>query len=193
MPAKRTRSAPTPTASSAAAGQPAPGDTIAQNRTVPVLTPASLPPLPAGFAPTPAEECARRLRRLAMTQRAELLAALHELGGRGAQYQAELGDLAPEPAPAAPLAARLQQVREVIVQAEALLAYLYEVEAIAQSDAVELVEAVHTELVHRLPRKPALETAYKHVLTLFRQRSEAISEGIARAKKPDPAAPPETP
>ena len=191
MPAKRPKSAPITAASPA--GQPSLLDTLAKNRVVPLIAPASVPTVPAGFTPTPADERKRRLRRLATDQRAELLAALHEITGRGAQYRAELGDLAPEPTQAAPLATRLAQVREVIVNTEALLTYLNEVEEIAQSDGVELAEAVHTELQHRLPHKPALATVYANVLTLFQQRSAAISEGIARAKQPDTTKQPDAP
>ena len=159
-----------------------PYDSIAENRRLPVTPAGSIPKVAAGFVPTPNEERARRLTRPAEALRAELLAALDEVIARKASYREELGDLAPDPGQAETLRPRLASLRESVEAADALAAFLHELEEIAYSDAAEFVQAVTEELQHRARKKPELELAYSRVLNIAEQRRQLITEGIARAR-----------
>ncbi|HRI53421.1 MAG TPA: hypothetical protein PLW65_24915 [Pseudomonadota bacterium] len=169
-----------------------PSDTLAHNRHLAAPAAALIPKVPEGFIPTPPDESKRRLRRLSDSLRAEALAALGELTQNRDRIDADLGDLAPDPAVAAQLLPRLQTVRETIGATEALLTFLHELEDIAHSDAVELLESAHQELSHRLRKLPQLATVYPQLLAFIQQRNDAVAEGIARARRepqPTPAAP----
>ncbi len=186
------KSSKKPSAHSAKAVAVPPSDTLAHNRHLAAPAAELIPKVPDGYIPTPADESKRRLRRLSDGLRAEALAALAELAENRARIGADLGDLAPDPAEAAQLLPRLRTVRETIVATESLLTFLHELEDIAHSDAVELLEAAHQELSHRLRKLPQLATVYPHLVALIQQRNDAVAEGIARAKRdpqPTPAAP----
>ncbi len=159
-----------------------PHDSIAENRRLPVVPAVSIPKVSAGFVPTPNEERVRRLTRPAEALRAELLAALDEVIERKATYRGELGDLAPDPGQAETLRPRLASLRESVEAADALAAFLHELEEIAYSDAADFVQAVTEELAHRTRKKPELELAYSRVLNIAEQRRQLITEGIARAR-----------
>ena len=169
-----------------------PSDTLAHNRHLAAPAAELIPKVPDGYIPTPVDEGKRRLRRLSDSLRAEALDALSELDENRDRIGTDLGDLAPDPAAAGQLLPRLRTVRETLGATEALLAFLHELEDIAHSDAVELLEAAHQELSHRLPKLPQLATVYPRLLALIQQRNDAVAEGIARAKRepqPTPAAP----
>ena len=174
MPTPRTPAPPTPTA---------PHDSLETNRRLPVVAANSIPKVPAGFVPTPGDVRARRLTRPAEVLRAEIVAALAEVSGRKATYRSELGDVPPDPAQAEALVPRLQALHESREAAEALAAYLRELEEIAFSDAADFLAEVHTEVAHRARRSGALSTAYSRVLALALAQSQAISEGMARARR----------
>ncbi len=171
-----------PAADHQATADTGPYDSIAENRRLPVVPAASIPKVTAGFVPTPNEERLRRLTRPAEALRAELLVALDEVIARKATYRGELGDLAPDPEQAETLRPRLASLRESVEAADALAAFLHELEEIAYSDTAEFVQAVTEEIEHRARKKPELELAYSRVLYIAGQRRQLITEGIARAR-----------
>lgn len=174
MPTPRTPAAPTPTA---------PHDSLETNRRLEVVAAASIPKVPAGFVATPGDVRLRRLTRPAEGLRAEIVAALAEVVGRKATYRSELGDVPPDLAQAEVLHPRIGSLHDAREAAEALAAYLRELEEIAFSDATDFLDEVSTEVVHRARRNGALSTAYSRVLALTQARSQAISDGIARSRR----------
>ncbi len=127
-------------------------DTIAQNRALPILDPASLPRPPVGFRPTDPDVRNRRLRKLSTELRAEAIDALTEAGGRN--MQADLGKYAPDPKRAQVLAERLQVTGKLVAVAQGLLSYAREVDQIALSDALLLLEAENKQLGTRCSTSP---------------------------------------
>jgi len=161
----------------------APHDSLMENRHLPVVSAASIPKAPAGFAPTSNDERARRLTRPAEALRAEIVAALAEVIGRKLTYRSELGDVPPALALAETLHPRLLALHDSREAAEALVGYLRELEEIAYSDAADFLQAVDDEVIHRSRKNSELTSAYARVLFLSQTRSQAVSEGIARARR----------
>lgn len=155
-------------------------DTIAHNRALDILKPAAVPRPPQGYRPTDADVRGRRLRRLSADLRSEAITALHEAAGR--DLKGELGRFAPEPSRAKAVAERLLSTGDLVARAQELLDYAKEVDQIAMSDALVLLEAENKQLENALDHEPALAGNYRALTALFAARSVAIAEGIARAK-----------
>jgi hypothetical protein len=166
--------APTPIA--------ADNDTIARNRACPVVAPSAIPAPPAGYRPSPGEVRKNDLRRIDGGLESELIEALDTCGARGPQLTEDLGRHAPVAGKAQELAARLKTVRRTKAAVAHLLGYLNEVEDIALSDSVVLLEAVERLCNAALPHDPGLALIYAPVLELFEARAAKISEGRAQAK-----------
>lgn len=175
-------SPPVPAPASKAGALASSLDSVARVRSlsVPVLT--SIPVPPKDYVPLLPEE-RQRLRKVSAELRAEALAALTELAANQGTYQADLGELVPEVAETGPLAKRMADSAANLAAAQLYASYLQDLQLVASQDCVELLEAVHAELSHRLPRRPQLATKYAKVLSLFEQRAAAISEGMAQARK----------
>jgi hypothetical protein len=180
MPSKKPAKAPVAKASAKSA--PDPSDTIASNRVVTPLLAAQLPAVPTGFLATPFEERRSRLRLVPQTQRAELLAALREAHARRATLARELGEFAPDVKGAAELADRIDGLSRTVQALAALRACHEELEDIALSDGLVLLEKLNEEFQHRKGKVSDLAAKYPHLDTLFTQRGTLISEGIARSK-----------
>lgn len=161
-------------------------DKINKNRGLRPVTAAVLPALPSGFLATPFEERRARLRLVPETQRAELLAALREVYGRKGSVKTELGEFAPEVSHAAALAERTEVLQSTLQALRALVVCHEELEDIALSDGLMLLEKLHEEFAHRKTKLPDLAGKYPHLQTLFEQRSSLIAEGIARKKEQSP-------
>ncbi|UQA59856.1 hypothetical protein [Polyangium aurulentum] len=164
-------------------------DTIAQNRALPLVDVAAVPRPPLGYRATDPEVRNRRLRKVAAEHRAEALDALAEAAGR--DMPNELGKYAPDPERAAAMAERLARAGGLVTVAQALLAYAREMDQIALSDAILLLEQVHRELSHAAEHEPLLAEHYPALRTLFEARREAIAEGRARAAREAEVAPAE--
>jgi len=169
---------PAPSASALASSL----DNVARVRslTVPALAGIAVPP--KDYVPLLPEE-RQRLRKLASDLRAEALAALTELAANQGTYQSDLGDLVPDGAEAGPLCKRITDSAAGLAAAQLYASYVQDLQLVAAHDGLELLEAVHAELSHRLPRRPQLAIKYAKVLSLFEQRAAAISEGMAQARK----------
>ena len=180
---------PAPTAS--LAENPAPeadfDDTIAHNRSLPLLDAQAVPHPPRGYRPTDPDVRRARLRRFAGDLRSESMDALREAGGR--DLRAELGRFAPEPQRAAALVERLTATGEGVARAEALLAYAREIDQIALSDAFLFLDLESKQYTNAVEHEPSLLAHYRSLVRLFEARSVAIASGIARAKSADAAAP----
>lgn len=187
MPTKKSTKAPVAKASAMGAADPA--DTIAKNRGVKPVEAVLLPTVPPGFSATPFEERRTRLRLVPETQRAELLSALREAYARRATLAKEMGELAPDVSHAADLADRIESLSRTVAALAALRTCHEELEDIALSDALVLLELVNAEFQHRKGKIADLAGKYPHLDTLFAQRGSLIAEGIARKKdarnKPD--------
>jgi hypothetical protein len=153
-------------------------DTIAKNRALPLLAPESVPSRPQGFVATDPMVRAQRLRRVADDHRAEGHDALLEMSR--VDLRALLGKRAPEPKRAAVLAERLEQSATLVARAERLLQYANEIEEIALSDALVLLEATFKEVEHEASHDPNVADHFPALLKLFAARSTAIAEGLAR-------------
>jgi len=176
-------------------GDPAPeadfDDTIARNRSLPLLDAQSVPHPPRGYRPTDPEVRRVRFRRFAGDLRSESMDALREASDR--DLQGELGRFAPTPERASALVERLTTTGECVARAEALLVYAREVDQIALSDAFLLLELENKQYVNTVEHDSSLVANYRALTKLFEARSAAIAEGIAQAKsaaKPVPAAKP---
>jgi hypothetical protein len=162
-------------------------DTIAHNRSLPLLAPEAVPHRPQGFRPTDPEVRSRRLRRLSSDLRAEAAEALDEASGR--DLKSDLGRFAPEPQRASALVARIRQTGELVARAQDLLQYAKEVDELALSDALLFLEAEKKQFNHSIEHDPSLVSRYRALAKLFAARSGAIAEGIARARTSGDAAP----
>lgn len=170
-----------------------PGDTIARARALPVPPVGKVPPLPAGYVPADPDEL-RRLRKAPADQRAALLAALRELAERQGQLAGDLGEFAPSGKQAAALAERIEAASATLHALAAQQQLLAELEDIALSDSVLLLEEAHEAYSYRVARRPGLSQVYPRLEELFRLRSQAISDGMARSRRggaPRPEAPPQ--
>ncbi|WP_437930925.1 hypothetical protein WMF37_17385 [Sorangium sp. So ce291] len=156
-------------------------DTIAKNRALPILDPASLPRPPAGFRPTDPDTRNRRLRKVSSELRAEVLDALREAAGL--DLIADLGKYAPDPRRAPALAERLERVGRLSGAVQTLSLYAREMEQIALSDALVFLEAENKQLANALEHAPELAERYAALRTLFETRSASILEGRARAAR----------
>ena len=188
MPAKKVPAQPAVTEGAPAGGY-APeadfDDTIAHNRAVPILDAGKVPRPPKEYRATDPDTRTRRLRRVAADHRSEAADALREAGGR--DMTADLGRHAPDSKRAPVLLERLTQTGALVTAAQALLTYAREMDQIALSDAFVFLEKANKELVHTLDHEPNLAIHYAALQKLFAARSDAIAEGMARAK--DQAAP----
>lgn len=162
-------------------------DTIAHNRSLPLLDTQALPHPPRGYRPTDPDVRRTRLRRFAGDLRSESMEALREAANR--DLRTDLGRFAPDPQRAAALADRLTTTGEAVARAEALLAYAREIDQIALSDAFLFLDLENKQYTNAVEHDPSLLAHYRALVKLFEARSVAITEGIARAKSVDAAAP----
>lgn len=157
-------------------------DTLAQNRGVRPVDAGGLPQVPTGFAATPFEERRQRLRLVPAAQHAELLAALREAHARRGTVAKELGEFAPDVTDTAALADRIDGLARTVQALNALRTCHEELEDLALSDAIVLLEKLHAEFRHRKDKIADLAGKYPRLDTLFTQRAASISEGIAKKK-----------
>jgi hypothetical protein len=158
-------------------------DTIARNRGLQGIAPDEVPRAPEGYQATSVDERRRRLRLLDSALFAEAVEMMRELEGRAAVVKEDLGDLVPDPAVVPGLRARFEKAIATRKGLELAMAYNDEILAIAASDVVQHAEGVNDEYEHRAGRRPQLALAYPKLVSFFKARSTAISEGIARARK----------
>jgi hypothetical protein len=177
-----TAAAPIPVPTATPPAEVGPDDTIAYNRACSPILAISIPEVPAGYRATVIDQRRRLLRLLALDLRAEAILALEELTSNAGTLQQDLGELAPDPAPAKVLFTRVQEIGKSIAAQEALLQFHREIEDIAMSDTVVLLEAAYKEYQHRVDRVPQLAQRYSALERFFGFRSSAIAEGMARAK-----------
>jgi hypothetical protein len=161
-------------------------DQLAIHRGLPPIEASQIPVPPDDFKPTEVLVRNRRLRRVADKSRPQLLLALNEVAGRGANLSKDLGQYAPPVEAATQLARRLTTLSAGVSAASRLLNYLEELDEIALSDAILHLESINREYQHALSHKPSLATTYEQLDRFFSSRSDAISEGRAQAH---PAAP----
>src|SRR4051812_48926295 len=155
-----THAAPIPVPTANPPAEVGPDDTIAYTRACSPILAASIPEVPAGYRATGIDQRRRLLRLLALDLRAEGILALEELTSNAATVKQDLGELAPDPAPANVLFTRIQEIGKSIAAQEALLHFHRELEDIAMSDAVVLLEGAYKEYQHRVDRVPQLAQRY---------------------------------
>jgi hypothetical protein len=167
-----------------------PDDTIAYNRACSPVPAASFPKVPAGYRPTDADQRRRVLRLVALDLQAEATLALEEIADNEATLSEDLGEFAPDPVPTKALLTRVHEIGKSVAAQEALLQFHREIEDIALSDAVMVLEGAYKEYKHRVDRVPQLAQRYSALERFFRFRSASIAEGIARSKvvKPESSA-----
>lgn len=157
-------------------------DTIARNRACQPVQSADVPAVPAAFKPTEIEKRRRSLRAIPGALASEGLHALEEIVANEATFQKDLGELAPNAAPVGKLVARIQTLDATLAALNAQVEYHMELEDIAQSDMIEILEAAYREYEHRVDRMPQLAKRYQALVRFFEARSAAISAGIERAR-----------
>lgn len=156
-------------------------DTIARNRALPLLDPASVPRPPSGYRPTDPDMANRRIRRLSADHRSEACDALREAAGR--DLQKDLGKYAPDPKRAPALLERLIRSEQLMTAAQRLITYAKEMDRLALSDAYVFLSTENDLLETTLKHEPDLASDYTALGKLFAARSDAIVEGMARAKE----------
>ena len=157
-------------------------DSIHRNRILPTTPPSAIPEVPKGFAPTTTTEKSRRLRRLADTLRAEANEALDEVVKNQGTYNQDFGDVAPSINNVKDLGNEIRTTEETLKKLESLMAFHTEKLEILRHDQLEFLGAVNDEYEHRKNKIPALRGRYSRLEKLFSARSDAIAEGIARAR-----------
>lgn len=185
-PKTSTAAAPIPATTASPPAEVGPEDTIAYNRACSPISATSIPAVPTGYRPTDVDQRRRVVRLLASDLQAEAILALEEITANASTLKQDLGELGPDPAPAKVLFSRIQDIGKTIAAQEALLQFHREIEDIALSDAVVLLEAAYKEYQHRVDRVPQLAQRYSSLERFFRFRSAAITEGMARAKVAKP-------
>ncbi len=165
-------------------------DNIARTRALPVVPVSGIPPVPDGYRPADLVDKKRSLRLMPAELRAEAIAALAEIDANAANVAADLGELAPDPAQAKDLLDRVQSTESTLGALNALVQYHSEIEGIALSDAIQILEETYAEYQHRVARKPQLAVRYPSLAKFFQFRSDAIAAGIARAKAAATTEPP---
>jgi hypothetical protein len=166
-------------------------DTIARNRALPLLDPATVPRPPADYRPTDPEMANRRIRRLAAEHRSEACDALREAMDR--DLREDLGKHAPDPKRAPALLERLIRSEQLVIDTQRLVAYAREMDRLALSDAYLFLNAEKDLLEGLLKHEPELESRYPKLQKLFAARSGAIVEGMIRAKEATVQAPADKP
>jgi hypothetical protein len=155
-------------------------DNIAHNRVLPVPDPETVPKPDKGYRPTDPATRSRRLRRIAGEHRAEGILALTQIAKR--DTKTDLGTHAPDGKRAKALLDRMNRTGDLVTAALTLLAYAKEQDQIALSDALVYMEAVNKELNHTLEHVPTMAANYGALMSFFAGRSDAIIEGMTRAK-----------
>jgi hypothetical protein len=158
-------------------------DKLAINRALPITAAESIPTPPEGYQPTEPDKRVARLKKVARSGEAELLDALQECAALGPKLPQLLGEYAPSGEEAAPIAEELTQVQSTLARLYALAGYLEERKAILLSDGRGFVELVMREFEHHIDRKIGLGATFKDTAKFSRSIGEAISEGIAEAKR----------
>lgn len=157
-------------------------DPVVQARHAPI-TPASIyPSVPSDYMELTNGE-RRHLRILSDSERPEATAAIREMSARGTALQRELGDLVAPADALADVAKRLQVAGESLVVARANVRFLEDALAVAQNDAVLMLEDAHREFEIRRDRNAALAIQYTALQSFFRNRKNAVVQGKAKARK----------
>jgi hypothetical protein len=158
-------------------------DKLAKNRTLSTPEPEAIPEPPAGYERTEPELRAARLKRVSKKLEAEVLESVKECAALGDRMPELLGAYAPPGEEANRLAEELERVMTALSKTEELLAFLEEKKAILLSDARGYNELVMREYEHHVGRKPGLATTFKDTVRFDKAIGEAISEGMAEARR----------
>ena len=95
---------------------------------------------------------------------------------------ADLGNLAPDPRRARSLRARMDRIRAAKVKAESFTVWINDQEDIVNHDAMTFIDEVAGDIRHLAQKRPQIATRYPHILAIAEQRSQSISDGMARAR-----------
>jgi hypothetical protein len=159
------------------------GDTVAQNRVCPVIDAAAIPRPPQGFIPTESKYLQRFLRKVDQELEVHFDKSLDCCIEHGARVIRDPDERDLRPEKAVQLRNRLAAIRRTRAAAQFLLTYLNEIEDIALSDGIQLVEGFG-ELYELAARKdPSLALDFDPMLKFFAARGAKISEGRERAKQ----------
>jgi hypothetical protein len=147
----------------------------------PLPDPEKIPAVPSGVAALPGTD-RQSLLKVPADQRAEVDQAMEQVWNRRAELSADLGTLAPDAQAGKVLHDRMHEARKVNARAQALAAFTQDQELLAGHDVMNYLNGVADDVEHLLPKTPQLAERYDKVLTVVRQRREAIAAGMARAK-----------
>jgi hypothetical protein len=147
----------------------------------PLPDPEKIPAVPAGAAALPGGE-RQALLKVPADQRAEVDQAMQQVWDRRAELSADLGTLAPDAQAGKAIHDRMHQAQKANAKAQALAAFTQDQELLAGHDVMSYLNGVAEDVEHLLRKTPQLAERYDKVLTVVRQRREAIAAGIARAK-----------
>jgi hypothetical protein len=158
-------------------------DKIANNRTLVITKPESIPAPDPRYQPTESDKRASRLKKVAKNLEAELIDALDECVKLGPEVKVLLGEYAPDGEKAAPISADLAMVRAALSRVYELAAYLEEKKMILLSDGRAYIDAIKREYDHHADRKSGLASTFRETVQFSKAIGDAISDGIAEAKK----------
>ena len=143
--------------------------------------PAQIPNVPDGVTALRGDE-KQALLKVPANQRAEVDQAMQQLSAKGEELATDLGTLAPDAAEGKALIERMHAAREVNAKVQALAAFTDEQEMLAGHAVMAYVNAVADDIEHLMRKTPQLGERYDKVMTVVRQRREAVAAGMARAK-----------
>jgi hypothetical protein len=143
--------------------------------------PAAIPAVPEGEKPMDGH-ARQSLLKVAAEQQAEVDQAMEQLWSKRVEIAQDLGTLAPDADKGAALNARMLAAREANRKIQALAAYTEEQEALANHAVVGHLNTAANDIEHMAQKNPQIGARYEKVLTVVRQRREAIVAGMARAK-----------
>lgn len=122
-------------------------------------------------------------------QYAETELAMQEIVSKRKDLAEDLGKKAPSPEVAQALLDRMVAVQAANRKAQLLAAYIDQEEALINHEVATFLNGTATNIEFFAGDSPHMADRYSRVLDVVRQRRQAISDGIARAKaaKTEPA------
>ena len=160
----------------------APPDPVADNRKLAVVDAATIPEPPPGYR---AMEGQRKwvLRKVADTQRAEMMAFLEEVAALGPQVQTDLGPRTLDAKQARALAGRARAARAGKLRAYYLFKYYEEIEDINNHDTMTEALRMFRKVEMATEDDPSIRERYDATITFAEQRGAAIAAGMAASEK----------
>ncbi len=147
----------------------------------PFIPPERIVAAPVNYLAIP-PDVKHALLKIADDEVSEARDALDECAGKGALLQEDLGKRTPPAEQAAALRDEMEGAHSARVKSEKIATYNADKEAVLFHDIRTFLGRVERNLMHEAEDNPAVLDQYPKVVKYMRQRADAISSGMARAR-----------